>query len=505
MSKAADMAKTSVKGGFHVMWGLFASTIISAVGAIILALALGENNYGLYAIVLTAPNLIGLFQDLGVGMAVTRYAAQFNVENRAAQIRGVFLSALIFKTVLGITLSLLCLVLSPYLAVTLFHRPLLTPLIQVVSFIILAQALVSTATSAFTGVEKMHLNSVMVVCQSILKTVLAPALVLLGLSLYGAVIGTTVAYLVTVLIGVFLVWTIYKNLPSSALNKQEMITTLKSLLKFGLPLSFSNIIGGFLVQFYAFILAIYVANNALIGNYNVATNFLVIITFVVTPINTMLYPAFSKIDPDQEHDTFKHVFRSSVKYSTLLVIPVVAMVIALAVPAVSTIFAANYAKAPLYLALLAINYLVIAFGEYSTSNIINSQEQASIKLVLILVTVGVGVPLGIFAVSRFGVVGLLVTLIFDGVPSTIIGLAFVQRRYCVTIDWASSGKILLSSAVAGALAYFIVAEFRLPSVIQLLLGVASFLFCYIGMIVLTRGINRADMVNLREMTRGQGQ
>ena len=218
----------------------------------------------------------------------------------------------------------------------------------------------------------------------------------------------------------------------------------------------------------------------------------------------MLYPAFSKIDPDQEHDTFKHVFRSSVKYSTLLVIPVVAMVIALAVPAVSTIFAANYAKAPLYLALLAINYLVIAFGEYSTGNVINSQEQASIKLLLILVTVGVGVPLGIFAVSRFGVLGLLVTLIFDGVPSTIIGLAFVQRRYRVTIDWASSGKILLSSAVAGALAYFTVTEIRLPSVIQLLLGVSIFLFSYIGMIVLTRGINRADIVNLREMTRGLG-
>ena len=64
MSKAADMAKASVRGGFHVMWGLFASTIISAVGAIILALVLGENNYGLYAVVLAAPTLIWLFQDL---------------------------------------------------------------------------------------------------------------------------------------------------------------------------------------------------------------------------------------------------------------------------------------------------------------------------------------------------------------------------------------------------------------------------------------------------------
>ena len=148
--------------------------------------------------------------------------------------------------------------------------------------------------------------------------------------------------------------------------------------------------------------------------------------------------------------------------------------------------------------------MVIAFGEYSTGNVINSQEQAFIKLVLILVTAGVGVPLGLFAISRYGVIGLPVTLILDGVPSTIIGLVFVKRRYHVTIDWASSGKILLSSAVAGVLAYFTVTEIRLPSVIQLLLGVAIFLFSYIGMIVLTRGINSADTINLREMTRGLG-
>ncbi len=117
----------------------------------------------------------------------------------------------------------------------------------------------NTATAAFTGVEKMHLNSIMVVSQSIIKTVLAPALVLVGLSLYGAVMGYTVAYLITALIGIFLVWTIYKSLPGLAANKIDVVNNMKVLLRFGLPLSFGDIIGGFLIQFYAFLLAIYVA------------------------------------------------------------------------------------------------------------------------------------------------------------------------------------------------------------------------------------------------------
>jgi O-antigen/teichoic acid export membrane protein len=503
MTKAADMAKTSVKGGLHVMWGLLVSTIISAIGGIILALVLGENNYGLYAVVLATPTLIGLFQDLGVNYAVTRYSARLKTENKAEQIRGVFLSGVIFKTLLGLALSLFCLFLSPYLAVDVFHRPFIAPLIQAVSFIILAQALVNTATAAFTGVEKMHLNSIMVVSQSIVKTVLAPALVLVGLGLYGSVLGYTVAYLITATIGLFLVWTVYKSLPGLVSNKLDLLSNMKVLLRFGLPLSFGDIIGGFLTQFYTFLLAIYVVNNAVIGNYNLASSFLVLIAFVTTPINIMLLPAFSKLDSETEQTTLKNVYQSSAKYSTLLVMPVIAIIMALAGPGVSTIFGNNYSQAPFDLSLLAINYVFVAFGMYSTSNLINSQEQASIKIVLALVTVAMGVPLGLITISRYGVIGMLITLIFDGVPSVFIGLIFIKKRYNTTVNWGASGKIILSSSVAAFLSYSVV-KLPFPSLIQLIIGAAIFLSSFITMITLTRTLCKTDTVNLREMTSSLG-
>jgi O-antigen/teichoic acid export membrane protein len=52
------MAKVSVRGGFNLLWGLAASTIISSLGTIFTANLLGDTNYGLYAIALAAPNLI---------------------------------------------------------------------------------------------------------------------------------------------------------------------------------------------------------------------------------------------------------------------------------------------------------------------------------------------------------------------------------------------------------------------------------------------------------------
>jgi O-antigen/teichoic acid export membrane protein len=77
MSKTADIARVSTKESFNLLWGLVASTLISSVGTIFIARLLGSDQYGLYAIVLTAPNLITIFRDWGISSAMIRYTAQY--------------------------------------------------------------------------------------------------------------------------------------------------------------------------------------------------------------------------------------------------------------------------------------------------------------------------------------------------------------------------------------------------------------------------------------------
>ena len=57
MSKARSMAKVSAKGIFNLFWGLTASSIISAIGVMIVAGILSESEYGLVAIAVMGPNL----------------------------------------------------------------------------------------------------------------------------------------------------------------------------------------------------------------------------------------------------------------------------------------------------------------------------------------------------------------------------------------------------------------------------------------------------------------
>jgi O-antigen/teichoic acid export membrane protein len=503
MSKAADMAKVSAKGGFHLLWGLVVSTVISSIGTILIALFLGEDNMGLYSIAVAAPNLIAIFRDWGITTAMVKYSAQYNSENNIAKIRSIFVSGLAFEIIFGLILAILSISISGFLA-TLFQRPAIAPLIQITSIFILTGALVNTATAAFTGMERMHLNSIMLIIQAIVKTALIIGLVVLGFGTLGAVVGFTVAVAIAGISGLLLMFTMYRSLPHPSEGKLDFMQTITGMLKYGLPISIGAILIGFLTQFYGYIMAIFVTDNSLIGNYSVATNFVVLITFFATPVTTMLLPAFSKLDYRKDQPILQSVFQYSIKYAALIVVPVTALVMSLAQPAIATIFGARYLQAPFFLVLLGIIYLQSAVGTLSIGNLINSQGDTRYNLKLTILSAAIGFPLSFVLISQFGIVGLIVTSTVVGVPGLIWSLFFIKKRYGVTIDWISSGKILLSSAITGIVTYLVVSWLPFSSPIRLVIGVTVFAAVLLLTIIFTRTINRADLVNIRQIVGGLG-
>jgi O-antigen/teichoic acid export membrane protein len=390
--------------------------------------------------------------------------------------------------------------LSGFLATNVFQRPDIKPLIELASFTIFAGALLTAAQSAFVGIEKMELNNIVLIYQSTFKAVLVPIFIVLGLGAFGAILGTTIASLIIGVISILILYLgVYKKLHKLSDDKPEIVKTIKSMFKYGLPLSISAILSGFLTQFYIFLIAIY-ATDLMIGNYSVATNFAVLITFFATPITTILFPAFSKLDAQKEKETLKNVFEFSVKYAALLVVPAATAIIALSQPAISTLFGEKYSEAPLFLALLAISYLFSAFGNLSLGNLINSQGETKLNLKLTLVTSTMGLPLSLLLIPMFGVIGLIITTLTSGIPSLIIGLWWIRKKFSATVDWASSTKILLSSGAAAALTYTILSQLSFTSWIKLIVGVTMFLCAYLIIILVTKTINSQDIYNLKEMT-----
>jgi len=98
-----------------------------------------------------------------------------------------------------------------------------------------------------------------------------------------------------------------------------------------------------------------------------------------------------------------------VKYATLIVAPATFAVMALAQPAVSTLFGEKYELTPFYVVIYVSIYLYTAIGSLSTGNLINSQGRTEVNLKLTLITAAMGLSLSVLLVPAFGVMGLLAT------------------------------------------------------------------------------------------------
>jgi len=504
MEKSFSLAKVSAKGGFNLFWGVAISSIISAVGIIIIARLLSPSDYGIYSIALIAPTLIQIFRDLGIDQATIRFTAKYNEENQKSHIKSVLVAATTFEIIFGIILSLITYILSDVIGNSIFNRPDIVPLIQLASISILADALLKNAQSAFIGYEKMSYHSLTLIIQSILKTGLMAFFVVAGFGVYGAIMGFTTAYILTGIIAILLFYMIiYKQLENQKTTKKEIAAQLKIMFRYGLPLSAATILGGFLGPFYSFLIAIY-TTDILIGNFQVATNFALLLVLFVTPVTTILFPAFSKINAQKETETMKTVFQSSVKYASLLIIPATFAVMALAQPGVSTIFGEQYQFTPFYLTLYVIIYLFTAVGYLSTGNLIKSQGKTDVTLKLAILAFITGMILSLTLIPTFGILGLIASQLIGGIPSIIISLWWIKKHYKTTVNWKSSIKILLASAIASIPTYITATQLSLPNWLTLILGAAIYLVTYMITAPLIGAINQEDIQNIKEMLTSLG-
>jgi O-antigen/teichoic acid export membrane protein len=504
MDKATEMGKTSALGSVHLFLGVSISTVIMAVGAVILGIYILPGDYGLYAVALIPIVTLGLFQDWGIGSALTRHCAKYRATNEEAEQRKVIIAGLIFGAATGLVLTVISLLLANFFASTIYHKPASAFLITLASVTLFSGAISSETGSIFTGFERMKLNSYLDVIYAVVYGVLAPLLVYFGYGAEGAVIGYTSAVGTQAVISmIFLYFFIFRKLPRSKTTKSEVVRTLKSLLNYGVPLGIGNMVGSLGSPVFSFLMASYVSTVA-IGNYHIATNFLVLLSFITVPISNVLFPAFSKLDPRNESNLLKTVFVSSVKYTVLLLVPATMAMIVLAKPLIGTLYGNKWSYAPPFLALSVAFYLLSLFGNRSIGSLLSAMGETKLLMEMSLLGLIISIPLAFLMVPSLGIIGVIIGLPAAALPSLFIELYLVWKHYGAKADFGASAKILLASALATVTVYLFLIFFTAAYWVLLVAGSILFLAVYLISAPLVGAINQLDVNNLRTMFSGLG-
>jgi len=148
--------------------------------------------------------------------------------------------------------------------------------------------------------------------------------------------------------------------------------------------------------------------------------------------------------------------------------------------------------------------LFTILGTTSKNNLLTALGETKMLMKLNVLTLSIGVPLAFLVIPSFGIPGLIAVTITAGIPSMIIGLHWIWKRYGTKAELRNSAKIFLASALAATTTYLFLNIFTAAAWIMLTVGVTLFLLIYLLTAPLIGAINQTDIDNLRAMFSGLG-
>jgi O-antigen/teichoic acid export membrane protein len=350
----------------------------------------------------------------------------------------------------------------------------------------------------------MELNSFTLICQAIVKTVIGPVLIFLGYSVLGAVIGYSAGFIAAAIIGLATFYFIlFRPLRKKVTGNSNIVKTIKEMLRYGVPLQIASLLGSILPQVYSFIV-VPLTSNSMYGNYVTALNFTVLLSFLTSPIATVLFPAFAKLDPKNEHEVVKTVYAASIKYTCILLVPATMAMMALSGPMISTLYGEKYIYAPFFLTIYVIGSLFAVFGNLSVNSFLSALGETRTLLIQNITTLIIGLPMGVILIGMFQIIGLIVASLIVGLPSMFWCLYWVWKHYGAKADFQSSAKILAASAIAAAVTCLPTVFLNTANWIKLVIGLVIFLAVYVLGAPIIGAVSLTDINNFRTMFSGMG-
>jgi O-antigen/teichoic acid export membrane protein len=494
----SKLVKQSATGSLALFVGQVISTLILAVSTIIVSGAIGSVHYGEYAKVLVPISIAQLILDPGINTGMTRFVSKYLISDDDNQQSVTISTGLIFNLSIAACGSLILYVFASPIATFFLRQSDLDNLLKIASFTVIGQAMVSITNSIFIGYMKIKLQNISLIIYSVIKGVTSSALVLIGFGLPGAIIGHVVSYLIS---GTFALIVILVYLRRSVGLVWPSFGKLRELLIFGVPLYVSGLIGGGLGQFTSSLMVVYVTTDQ-VGNYSAALTFTVLLSFMLSPIQTTLYPLFTKLQVDNGY--LKHAYDNAIKYSSIVGVAGAFALISVADSIITTIYGTKYPTASSYFGLYLLTNVAIGLGSSCQGSLLNSQGKTRITLFMNILSFITGAMLSIVLIPRYAIFGLIVSTIISSYPAIFYGNYYIKKHFGFTFNWRSSVKIYVSSIVALAASYGIQMIVHLYSLFELVLGGFVFLFVLLMMVKIMRVLNDDDYQFLGKISETTG-
>lgn len=394
---------------------------------------LGPGPYGVYGVVLSLQVVLGIFLNLGVPSAVSRFVAQDEVHAQA-----ILNQALRLQVLFGAAIGILTLIASPLISAALQDKGL-TPYIAFVGAVVFLQAFYPVYVQFFSGLHRFNRQALITIIYATAKLVGAIGLIY-SFQVFGAFAGFAIGGIVAALLG----WWWTRDIPKSAKTSLSMRSFLSFAGMYVLVLAGLQI----LMSLDLFMVKSILKNDVQAGYYNAAVTLSRISYFLLQGLSFIILPSVSALTkPGASQHEAKAFIRKIIRYLIMLIVPSITLAAATSKELVILFFSRQYIPSAGPLAILMLGLGALAFFLLLV-NIAAGAGKGRFALGATLTMIAGSATLGTVLIPRFGLMGAA----WQTTSVSFIGLAalvwYIFRTFQIRFPAYSIFNVVVATVVA---------------------------------------------------------
>lgn len=484
-----ELGLSTAKRGIIYLAGEAGTSLITAVMLIALARLLQPSSFGIYSIAVAFSGLLAIGSTFGVGVAFRKMLPEVKQKSDLSALlsNGYFLALAV-----GLVVSIIGLLLSSYIAQYIYHNPAIALVLELAAIGEFLSVLFNLGQAAAVGLHMVKEATWSNVAYSVFSLIGSVGLVIYGYGYVGAVMGMLIGLFVGSIVSIGY---IVRRIGFKVIMPKRK--PIKELTTFSVPVVTSQIATQGAQNLGVLILGVFAA-SAIVGNYGAAFKFARVIELGITAITFVLLPAFSTaLMKKSTAEGIGKLYNKSLHYTSLIMFPAVAYLIAVSAPLVRLLFSASYTTAPLYFAVIATGMALGLVGTYAGTLIVGHGDTKKFMKYQVFAVV-IQIALLLVLTPTYQAIGVLVAL-FAVTPIVldIVYIKALEGQFKVKHELKSIFSTALASIVLGFILYY-ASTLLSFGYLTIIVDIVLAILIYPPAVGLLHGVTKSDIKFMRD-------
>lgn len=472
--------------------------MLGIIHQILLARYLGPDYYGLFNLGLGIIMLLSTFAVFGLFGSLSRFVPYHLKRNEKEIIKASINFSLIFVMVLSCVIAALLFMFSDKISINIFNEIRLQPVLKIFSVILPIIAVGRVLEAIIRGYKAVKYNTfIYQIGSTLIKIPIFIIFIVIGHQFFGALFSYLVGCIFCVVVPLIL---IRKKLFPDYL-KIDKVSVSKKLLSFSWPLALTGMVFILMSKTDTILLGYFLGTQP-VGIYTTVLVIAGLLNVVGSSFRYIFLPVITEFFAKKDMNGLETIFKSTSKWVFMIVFPILLYIILFPTEILELLYGSAYTEGYLALTILSIGISMNVLTGL-TGDVLVGSGHTKMNLSCETIALLFNIPLNIILIPLFGILGAAIATSISYFARNIFSLALVYKTTKMLPFKSKYISIIISGFLAMLTIYLL--KINLSFFISfnyyiLILG-PVFLFIYLIFILLSKSLDKNDMVILEAIQR----